>query len=133
MTESQYKIDSKAISDFLAQWPTERLCMLQAHAESGKLKFQSCCCLVGVLTADHALSGITPTRQGDWAHLDVARKLPGAIQAENAFFRLGRGAFRPYDSDPARRLAVLPLIKAELAKREAAAAVVGTVEEAVCC
>lgn len=33
----------------------ERLAMLLAHARDGKLAYVTCCCFVGIPTADHAL------------------------------------------------------------------------------
>jgi hypothetical protein len=40
----------QALRAFMQQHYTdERLAMLLAHAESGKLSFTSCCCFIGVL------------------------------------------------------------------------------------
>lgn len=56
-------MSTEAIEKFLMRpdeggaYTDERLAMLLAHAQDGKLEFASCCCLVGIPTADHALQG----------------------------------------------------------------------------
>ncbi|MCI0526562.1 MAG: hypothetical protein L0Y56_03795, partial [Nitrospira sp.] len=39
----------------------EKLAALLAHARDGKLAYHSCCCFIGIATADHALRGFNPT------------------------------------------------------------------------
>lgn len=109
--------ERRIIAEYLTQWSTERLCMLLAHAESGKLAYRSCCCLVGAQTASHALRGrCSSSIDGswkDWGHLKAARKLPGASAAESAFCVIGNRG-----DDEERRRIVIPIIRNELARRE---------------
>lgn len=111
--------NEEIISDYLrVAYTDERLAMLLAHAEDGKLSFNSCCCLIGVTTVDHALTGYQePCPQGraygDATHLTMARGRegsPGDV-AEDAFCDLG-------DNDARRRERIIPLIKAEMERRE---------------
>lgn len=49
---------SENIKLFLQQYYTdEQLAALLAHCQDGKFSFHSCCCLIGIPTADHALVG----------------------------------------------------------------------------
>lgn len=102
------------ISEFLqSAYTDEKLTALLAHAEDGKLSFNSCCCLIGIPTATHALTSRTDNCPEDWAHTNTARGEDGSLadRAESAFLELGY-----YDSD--RRAKLIPLIKAEMARRE---------------
>lgn len=93
----------------------ERLAALLAHAEDGKLSWSSCCCFVGVATADHALEGRVSGIENMLVfpdHLDKAFAYEGAGDANVAYEQLGR-------CDEARRAKLIPLIKAEMARREA--------------
>src|SRR6202021_4042065 len=66
----------------------ERLAQLLAHAQDGKLNYVSCCCFIGVVTADHAvqegfpaIGNIGTTVDHYWA----AKRLPGAQEAESSY------------------------------------------------
>ena len=59
-----------------------QLAALLAHAEDGKLVHYSCCCLIGIPTADHALKG---RHRPLGAHFVEALRLPGAAEANPAF------------------------------------------------
>jgi hypothetical protein len=104
-----------AIERFLReQYSDEKLAALLAHAEDGKLAFGSCCCFIGVATAEHALqednyiqAWNTPLED----HLNRARKLPFARDAEDEFCDLG-------GNNRDRRQAIIPLIRAEIARRD---------------
>ena len=91
----------------------EKLAALLAHAEDGKLTYNSCCCLIGVLTADHPLrgAGVSPHLSAGMPHLMQARKLYGH-EAEIGFFGLG-------ENNGERRAKLIPLIRAEIARRDA--------------
>ena len=112
-----YKQDIRA---FLETWPDERLAMLLAHAQDGKLSYHSCCCLIGVRTAEHVLKScgdvLAPTHYFD------ARALPMAANAEAAFEMIGYDrrllpcAF--LDRDRLRRTRVIPIIKAIIRQRD---------------
>ena len=110
----------------------ERLAMLLAHAESGRLSFCSCCCFIGVVTADHPLrtyysiddyfpSSERERMDYDDTHYKAARLLPLAVAAEFAFMRLGMGDEDDedkYNTDANRRAALIPLIREEMQRRE---------------
>jgi hypothetical protein len=97
----------------------ERLVWLLAHAQSGKLAFNSCCCFIGIVTADHALRGEQqgPPHPMEWAHYEKAKWLPGAEEAEYAFMQISdRGMYR--DRNAARRRILIAMVKAEIRVRE---------------
>jgi len=104
-TENIVKFLETAYSD-------EKLAALLAHAQDGKLGFYSCCCLVGTATAMHALVAAPKDRNvtGD-EHLSIARQLPYAYAAESEFSHLGK-------TDVERRKLLIPLILAEIERRE---------------
>ena len=105
------------IRKFLAaNYSDEKLAALLAHAESGRLGWNSCCCVVGIATATHPLQTATAfgemraSSTGDW-HLEEARRLPYAVEAENEFLHIAW-------SDAGRRERLLPLIHEEMERRE---------------
>ena len=105
------------IRDFMrAQYTDGRLAQLLDHARSGKLDYLSCCCFIGIVTEDHG--GLVGRRDDLFAslHLDAAKRLPKAIDAEQAFLWLAAGMWRK-SSDEARRLRIIPIIKAEIRRR----------------
>ena len=111
----------EAIKAFLReQYTDERLAMLQAHIEDGKFVFQSCCCLIGIPTADHALRGEYWVHAQGAEHYSAARHLPGAIEAENEMMWIGGDGALPTDRQ--RREALLPLVIEEMERREREAA-----------
>lgn len=89
----------------------EQLAALLSHAEDGKLFFLSCCCFVGIPTANHPLKGFRFPMWGD--HYFKVIKRNGYRQAENAF-----GSIGACGGDPERRAAIIPLIRAEMARRD---------------
>lgn len=108
-----------AIVNFMREnYSDERLSWLLAHAEDGKLAYRSCCCFIGIVTADHELATYRP---GPWTeeHLKAARWLPHAIDAEYEFSRLGDKFMEVDKQDAARRATIIPLIEAEIARRDA--------------
>lgn len=104
---------TKAIERFLqTAYSDEKLAALLAHTEDGKLSYWSCCCFVGVATADHALR----EKMGSYAasvepHYIEACDIEGADEAEQEFITL------------AEREGGLPvlatLIRTEIARRDA--------------
>ncbi|MGH9771156.1 MAG: hypothetical protein ACRD4Q_05590 [Candidatus Acidiferrales bacterium] len=112
----------RAIRQYLrSAYSDERLAWLLAHARSGKLVYQSCCCLVGVATSDHALQGKADVNQPAAAHYHLAKKFVGAREAEQSYWELGyRGQPRSLlSSDELRRRRLVPMIQAELRQRAA--------------
>ncbi len=101
------------------------LAALLAHAtvEPGedparKLSYHSCCCLIGVTNATHALRGYMrefmfgEARPDGCNHHTVLRLGSSlAANAEDEFFCLGK-------TDAERRDRLVPLIQAEIARRE---------------
>lgn len=85
----------------------ERLAMLLAHAQEGKLHYYSCCCFVGIPTADHALQD---TLYASHHYLGAVMGLPGAVIAQYAFYVLAV-------DDVGRRRILIPIIKAEMRRR----------------
>jgi hypothetical protein len=121
MMTFQFKRWKKAIRQFLhTAYSDERLAWLLAHARNGKLAYQSCCCLIGVATADHALRGKTDVTAPGALHYRLAKIFVGAREAEMAFWELGyAGSSRLAESnDELRRRRVIPMIKAEMRYRE---------------
>lgn len=91
----------------------ERLAMLLAHTEDGKLAFNSCCCVIGLPTANHALTGWLELCPDGRKHVLQARGKEGSDgdHAEDAFLELGF-------TDETRRAKLLPLIYAEVERRD---------------
>ncbi len=114
----------QAIRAFLRTpvWTEEKLWALLAHAQD-KLSMWSCCCLIGVATADHALKCQNHKVGEHWWHYHQAYELPLAKEAELAFLQLGgnRGLCGPqgdpYYADALRRRQIRPIIRAELRRR----------------
>lgn len=118
-----------AITDFMAKYYTdERLAQLLAHAEDGKLVYNSCCCFIGIANADHTLSsndfstyntdkfgdhyfimkyGLTRQQYSNAMQPDP---IPEVTAAEQGYNRLGI-------SDSKRRTALIPIIRAEMERR----------------
>lgn len=92
------------------QYTDEKLAALLAHAEDGKLAFISCCCFVGTPSADHMLTEEWVPCPTGGKHLSEARALY-SLQ-EDAYLNLGPG-------DRQCRASIIPLIKAEIARRDA--------------
>lgn len=117
------------ISDFLrTSYSDEQLAALLAHAEDGKLAFDSCCCLIGIPTADHALQGRTSAFENYLdGHYHLAKygvadadktkhmePLLGIALVENAFLKLAP----LHTDDDIRNAKLIPLIRAEIERRE---------------
>jgi hypothetical protein len=114
------KRSKHAIRVFLrTAYTDERLAWLLAHARSGKLSYHSCCCLVGVATADHRLEGRTPASALPASHYALAKRFVGAPEAELAYRHLGLVAPRcAVSADEERRRRLIPMIRAEMRRRE---------------
>jgi hypothetical protein len=105
------EMKTENISRFLERnYSDEQLAALLAHAESGRLSYNSCCCLVGIPLATHALRGEHEYDFEGEMHLDRGRELPWAKEAELEFALLG--------PDRTRRRILMPLVLAEMERRE---------------
>jgi hypothetical protein len=96
----------------------ENLAALLAHAQDDKLSFCSCCCLIGVTNAPHALRGyvaefaqgrVLPAESTHHQAVRVSSELAAIAEADFAY--LG-------SSDEERRERLIPLVEAEIARRE---------------
>lgn len=106
-----------------AHYSDEKLAALLAHAEDGKLVYESCCCFVGIATADHALH-VKNEFYFTEEHYSQALALPGGASADlaycllvkemNIFFNINKKERNKY-----RRQQIIPLIREEMARREA--------------
>jgi hypothetical protein len=119
-------MDAANIVTFLqTTYTDETLAALLAHAQAEpgedpdrKLSFFSCCCFIGVPNAPHALRGYMPEfaqgrvlPAGSTHHQSVRLSSELAADAEEEFFFLG-------NTDAERRERLVPLIEAEIARRE---------------
>lgn len=113
-------MSTKAIERFLqTAYSDEKLVALLAHAEDGKLVFTSCCCLIGIPTADHALQGSTISHPKLIPHYRLAKELQGAREAETEFMEIGFRLRDGEDMETVRRAVLIPMIHAEIARRDA--------------
>lgn len=118
---SSIKELKKPIRAFMqAHYTDERLSQLLAHAQEGKLNFFSCCCFIGVATADHALQMNLSSGGDNGEHYWRAKRLPGAREAEGGFRQFAR-------ADGLRRRILIPMIRTEM-KRRAAKPIAESVE-----
>lgn len=117
MTDQQER--KRHIRSFLrAHYSDEKLAALLAHAQDGKLSFCSCCCFIGIPTADHALRGWDASTN-DAGHLNAAHFLSGATMAEQAFCLLVPRDQGYSVKDIGRRRILIPMVKAEMRRRAA--------------
>ena len=108
--------NEQIIAGFLQNaFTDERLAETLAHAEDGKLSWHSCCCLLGIPTAGHALQGSMINGVSE-LHYIKARALWG-VAPDMAFGDLS--TLRNFESaDAERRAKLIPLLKAEIARRD---------------
>lgn len=113
-------MSTKAIEQFLMRpeeggaYTDERLAALLAHAEDGKLKFFSCCCFAGIPSAQHALQGNVPHISDALAEGHPQYLTYPFDDMSYAFCDLAR-------TDDERTAKLVPLIRAEMARRESLA------------
>lgn len=115
--------NEQIIAGFLqTAYSDEKLAALLAHAEDGKLSWHSCCCLRGIPTANHALRGINAPREAalPYNHGDPVTETDAYIQADRAFMDLAGDTTHvaAEQADALRRAAIIPIIKAEIARRD---------------
>lgn len=119
--KTEFRNHKQAIRAFMqANYSDERLAMLLAHAQEGKLAFDSCCCFIGIPSAPHALASNGERAQPEPTHHRVyGNLLRGAREAEKAFNYLGVGKSWSYSlMDAKRRRILIPMIRAEMRRRE---------------
>ena len=124
MTHQQER--KRAIRAFMqAHYTDEKLAQLLAHAQDGKLDYSSCCCFIGVATANHTLGTGDDfgSDRGGMGHYIEAKRLSGAALAEKAFAYLWESNYwdsknRECRTLRQRRNAILiPMIRAEQKRR----------------
>jgi hypothetical protein len=89
----------------------EKLAALLAHARDGKLMYWSCCCFIGLHNAPHAYA--SSMLSGESQHFSIAYSLKGGEEANTAYAQLSKN-----DSDTERRRILIPIIRAEMWRRE---------------
>jgi hypothetical protein len=106
--------NEEILTDFMQKhYSDEQLAALLAHAEDGKLSYWSCCCFIGIATANHPLqSEISSEMASAEPHYMEARRMVNAQEAELAFLQLSRR-----DSEEGRRAKLIPLIRSEMNRR----------------
>lgn len=118
------KEDKAIVREYLGRVYTDSdLAKALDHARSGKMSFVSCCCLIGIPTADHELQGMNIAN--DHHHYIKVAFSKYAKAAEEAFFCTGfvhgRGVCAPSESiagsEPLRRARIIPILKAEIRRR----------------
>lgn len=130
MSTQAIETHEQIIAEFLkppdegGAYTDERLAMLLAHAQDGKLSYYSCCCLRGVPSADHALKGTfvgsvavtAPTEHRSYLETETPTHRP----ADLAFHALSKvkGTAEEYRLGDLERCAkLIPLIEAEMRRR----------------
>lgn len=103
--------NEEIISEFLeTAYSDAQLAALLCHVQDGKFSYMSCCCFIGITTADHALRGeMGSVTASMMPHYDKACDTPNADKAENAFIEIG-GADNPS--------LIIPFVLAEMERRE---------------
>lgn len=97
----------------------ERLAQLLCHARDGKLAYFSCCCFIGIATADHALEGNIGGAYSESEHYLTAAHLDGALDADRSYCWLANVSPNNWTqpSDEVRRRILIPMIRAEMKRR----------------
>lgn len=122
MTKTQEQ--KQILRNFMRDYYTdEKLAEVLAHAQDGKLSYNSCCCFIGAVTADHALRSElphspVPTGSTQLKHYRVAKLLHGARLAESAFLAIGGVDNIWLGADKKRRRILIPMLRAEMRRRE---------------
>lgn len=126
---ARHREHKQAIRGFMQEHYTdERLAQLLAHAQSGRLYYMQCCCFIGIPTADHALrGGEAMCSVAEWPaeqlHYKAARLLSGAEEAEHGFYELPTASHQGRSGETGnaiRRRILIPMIRAEMKRRERA-------------
>jgi hypothetical protein len=104
---AEFRARKQAIRNFMqAHYTDERLAMLLAHAQQGKLAYVSCCCFIGIPTADHPLC----EKRVDYTQPHYIRALLSIGQAP-PYAELG-------PTDVERRRILIPMVRAEVRRRD---------------
>ena len=88
----------------------ERLAMLLAHAQEGRLQHHSCCCFAGIPSVTHSLVA------GWCAHPEKDPEYD--ISVSYAYNRLAYTNGLIENDDEVRRRLIIPMIRAEIKRRD---------------
>lgn len=113
------------VRDFLQkQYSDENLVKLLDHCRAGKFQFASCCCFVGIVTADHELMS-EENYYHSCGHYLKAQHLVGALDGERGARVLGftKEEIRSkqpmgYGDNQLRTRLLIPLAMAEIKRRQ---------------
>ena len=123
----EFREAKQVIRDFMrTHYTDERLAMLLAHAQNGQLAFNSCCCFVGVTSAQHKLISTWPVfvggvyvSHGGPTYTGIAGGREASIAYRCLMHGTQTGSFAGLDrNDPQRQRILIPMIKAEMRRRE---------------
>ena len=113
--------NKQSIRSFMQNHYTDsRLAELLCHARDGKLDYFSCCCFIGVATADHPLQRHAYKPGISVDHYDEATKLSGAKKAEIAYCGLAHSCAKKEreERDICRRRILIPMVRTEMKRRD---------------
>jgi hypothetical protein len=113
MKNQEFKARKAAIRAFFVHYTDERLAMLLAHAQEGKLRHESCCCFAMAHTVTHGLIEGYCDDPGTCGPYDSYQ-----FEASWNFNRLAKSS--DDDADAKRRRILIPMIRAELRRRDRA-------------
>jgi hypothetical protein len=109
---------TETVNSFIHSWSEQKLCDVLAFCEDGRMDFDKlCCCLLGVASSQvlHIECNQDVTSQNHH-YMVLRRENPEAIAAEEAYYLLGG----PLDDQQSRDAHLCKILRAELARREAA-------------
>lgn len=114
------------VRKFIQTWTTERLCMVLAFAEDGKMNYlQPCCCLMGCATARvlHVDDVISCPEPGHYAMAQrEARRITGYggpfSLAEAGYLYFGLYSTEGEAAQEARDRELIAILRQELGERE---------------
>jgi hypothetical protein len=113
---AEHRARKQAIRAFFIHYTDERLAMLLAHAQEGKLRHYSCCCFAGIANIQHGLTaGFCANSASDPEYLD------GGYAASFSYCALAnfpRFICEDTVADAKRRRILIPMIRAEQRLRE---------------
>lgn len=119
MTEQQQR--KQILRQFMRDhYSDERLAMLLAHAQEGKLSFDCCCCFIGSMNSPHPLRTQEENRVGDgsFSHYLEAKALRLGIDAEVSYQKPCAKQDTKSAEDAIRRRILIPIIRAEMRRRD---------------
>lgn len=134
MTRQEFKKYKGIVRNYLqTAYSDKNLAQILDHARAGKLAYYSCCCFAGIPTADHASGELYETFTMGHSVSD-GNSISYDITASCAYYYLGRDKYHDLysrENDPLRRRTIIPMILAEIRRRERLKQTVAVEEVAV--